>query len=789
MGKSVTSGVSEPANDSTIKKVAVLGSGVMGGAIAAHVANAGVPVVLLDIPADGDNRNKIADGAIARMQKTNPAPFMAPEAAKLITTGNLDDDLERLSDADWICEAIVEKLDIKHELYRKIDPIRKRGSIVSSNTSTIPLHRLIDGQSDQFAADFLITHFFNPPRYMRLLEIVAGTTTRAKAEAQISTFGNVNLGKDIVHCRDTPGFIANRIGIYWMTVAMGEALDLGLSVEEADSIVGRPMGIPKTGIFGLADLTGIDLSPHVMRSMAELLPADDPFQKVYDEQGRLATLIQTMINDGYTGRKGKGGFYRLSKTDGKRIKESRNLESGEYGPAGKSHLESAKARKLRALVSHPDRGGTYAWRVLAQTLSYVASLVPEITDDIASVDRAMKSGYAWKSGPFEKIDQLGVHWFVDRLAADGMPIPPLLSQANGKPLYREEGSQIQVRTLDGGYQRIAQPQGAMRLSDYKRARDPVAANASASIWNLDDGVACLEFHSKMNAIDPQIIAMVREAAKIDKKGFKALIVYNDGSNFSVGANIGLALFAANAAMWPLIEQNTKEGQDAFLGLKYAPFPVVGAPSGMALGGGCEVLLHCDVIQAHAESYLGLVEVGVGFVPSWGGTKEVLLRNLAKEKRPGGAMPAISATFETISLAKVSRSAREAKKLLYLSETDGITMNRDRLLVDAKNRALAMIAGYAPPEKPEVSLPGATARVALEMTVNGFVANGRATHHDGTVTKALARVVSGGDTDIVDRVTEKDLLALEREAQMSLIKTSATLDRLEHMLETGKPLRN
>ena len=433
-----------------------------------------------------------------------------------------------------------------------------------------------------------------------------------------------------------------------------------------------------------------------------------------------------MINDGYTGRKGKGGFYRLNKTDGKRIKESRNLETGAYGLAGKSRLESAKARKLRDLVSHPDRGGTYAWRVLAKTLSYVAGLVPEITDDISSVDRAMKSGYAWKSGPFEQIGQLGVGWFVDRLAADGMPIPPLLSQANGESLYREKGTQIQVRTRDGDYRPITRPEGAMRLSDYKRGREPISANVSASIWDVDDDVACLEFHSKMNAIDPQIIAMVREAAKIDKKGFKALIVYNDGSNFSVGANIGLALFAANAAMWPLIEQNTKEGQDAFLGLKYAPFPVIGAPSGMALGGGCEVLLHCDAIQAHAESYLGLVEVGVGFVPSWGGTKEVLLRNLAKEKRPGGPMPAISATFETISLAKVSRSAREAKKLLYLREGDSITMNRDRLLLDAKNRALTMIDDYAPPEKPEASLPGATARVALEMAVDGFVANGRAT---------------------------------------------------------------
>ncbi len=781
--------VGNGAPASKVKKVAVLGSGVMGGAIAAHVTNAGIPVVLLDLPADGGDRDAIANGAVARMKQADPAPFMASEAAELITTGNFDDDLQLLADADWICEAIVEKLDIKHALYRRIDPVRKPGSIVSSNTSTIPLHRLVEGQSDAFAADFLITHFFNPPRYMRLLEIIASEATRPELSDQIVAFGDLFLGKDIVYCKDTPGFIANRIGIYWSCVAMSEALELDLTVEEADSIVGQPMGIPKTGIFGLADLTGIDLSPHVMRSMADMLPRDDPFHAVYDQNGRLASLVQQMIESGYTGRKGKGGFYRLNKEGGKRVKEARDLMTGEYRPARKSHLASTKSRNLRDLVSHPDKGGTYAWRVLAKTLSYVASLVPEITDDIASIDRAMKSGYAWKNGPFEQIDQLGVGWLVERLEADGMHVPPLLAEAKGAPVYWEDDTEVKVRTVSGTYTPVIRPEGMRILSYYKRRRAPVSTNASATIWDIDDGVACLEFHSKMNSIDPQIITMIREAGKIHKKGFKTLIIYNDGTNFSVGVNIGLALFAANAAMWPLIEQNTKEGQDAFLGLKYAPFPVVGAPSGMALGGGCEVLLHCDAIQAHAESYIGLVEVGVGFVPSWGGTKEMLLRNLANKMRPGGPMPAISSTFETISLAKVARSAREAQKLQFLRDGDGITMNRDRLLLDAKERALALTEGYTPPEKPEASLPGPTARIALEMAVDGFVANGKATAHDGVVTKALARIVSGGDTDIVETVTEKDLLTLERQAQMSLVKTSATLDRLEQMLETGKPLRN
>ena len=742
----------------------------MGGAIAAHVANAGVAVSLLDLAAAGDDRSALARGAIARMKKARPAPFMAPDAAQLVTVGNFEDDLELLAEADWICEAVVEKLAVKRDLYRRIDPARKPGSIVSSNTSTIPLARLIAGQSPAFAADFLVTHFFNPPRYMRLLEIVAGPATRPEAGARLAAFADIALGKDVVHCRDTPGFIANRIGIYWMTVAMSEALALGLTVEEADAIVGRPMGVPKTGIFGLADLTGIDLSPQVMRSMADLLPADDPFHAVYDEAGPLATLIREMVAGGYTGRKGKGGFYRLDTSGGTRVKQARDLASGAYRPVEKPRLASARARTLRELVSHPDKGGTYAWRVLAQTLSYVAGLVPEVTDDLASVDRAMKSGYAWKSGPFEQIDRLGVGWFAERLAAQGMAVPPLLAAADGAPLYREVDAELRVRTLEGGYRALARPVGTRPLADYKRARAPLAGNASASIWDIEDGVACLEFHSKMNAIDPNTMAMVRDAAKLDRQGFKALLVYNEGDNFSVGANIGLALFAANAAMWPLIEQTTKEGQDAFLALKYAPFPVVGAPSGMALGGGCEVLLHCDAVQAHAESYIGLVEVGVGFVPSWGGTKELLLRHLANEARAGGPMPAISAAFETIGRATVAGSAREAQKLLFLRPSDGVTMNRDRLLADAKERALAMVEGYRPPAKPEASLPGATARVALEMAVDGLVAQGRASAHDAVVAKALAGIVSGGDTDIVDTVSESDLLALERRAQMALVRT-------------------
>ena len=775
-----------------IGKVGVIGAGVMGGGIAAQVANSGTPVVLLDIVAEGvDDRNALSAGALARMLKTRPAPLMEPAAAARIRPGNLEDDLGLLADCDWIVEAVLEDLDVKQANYRAIDKVRKRGSLVTSNTSTIPLGALTHGLPETFALDFAITHFFNPPRYMRLLEVVAGPKTCGQAIERFCAFADGALGKAVVRCKDTPGFIANRIGIYWSAVAMQEALRAGLTVEEADSIVGRPMGVPKTGIFGLADLTGIDLMPHIERSMRALLPKGDPYLEVAEAGGALASLIEGMIAEGYTGRKGKGGFYRLNHSSGARVKEARDLESGEYRAAEKPELASAKAAKggLRALVSHPDKGGRYAWPVLSRTLSYAASLVPEISDSVHDIDRAMCAGYAWKRGPFEQIDQLGARWLADRLAAEGRPVPALLKTAGQRTFYRARGSAAEALSPEGVYAAIEVPDNAFTLADKKRGREALASNGSASLWDIDDGVACLEFHSKMNSVDLQTMAMVREAAKVHERGFKALVIGNDGENFSVGANIGLALFAANTAMWPIIEQTVREGQDSYLKLRYAPFPVVGAVAGMALGGGCEVLLHCDAVQAHAETYMGLVEVGVGIVPAWGGTKELVTRHYLDPGRPGGPVPPVAAAFETISLAKVSTSAAEARALKYLREGDGITMNRARVLADAKRKALDLAADYAPPEPQEIVLPGPSARLALDMVVDGLVAAGKATAHDKVVTAELAEIVSGGDTDKTETVTEKDMLALERGAFLRLIREPATLRRMEHMLETGKPLRN
>jgi len=773
-----------------IEKVGVIGSGVMGSGIAAHVANAGVPVVLLDIVPEGaENRNALAEGAIAKMLKTKPAAFMSKRNARRVTAGNLEDDLEQLGDCDWIVEAVIERLDIKQKVYRQIDAVRTPGSIVSSNTSTIPLAQLTEGLGDDFSRDFLVTHFFNPPRYMRLLEIVAGAATRPDAVEAVRSFCDLRLGKGVVECKDTPGFIANRIGTFWLACATRGAMEEGLTVEEADAVAGKPMGFPKTGIFGLMDLVGLDLGPHIAASMLATLPPDDAYRDVYQE----SELITRMIEEGYTGRKGKGGFYRLDRSSGKKVRQAIDLSTGEYRDAVKARLACLRATRkggLRALVEHPDRGGRYAWTLLSQTLAYAASLVPKIADDIARVDEAMRLGYNWKWGPFELIDRLGPAWLAARLEEEGKPVPPLLAAVGDGSFYRVEAGRLQFFEVDGGYRDLSRAPGVLLLADIKRASEPVAKNASASLWDLGDGVVCLEFHTKMNALDEGVVRMVGTAIElIDGDAYKALVVHNEGTNFSVGANVGVILFAANIALWDQIDEAIRAGQQAFAALQRAPFPVVGAPSGMALGGGCEILLHCDAVQAHAETYMGLVEAGVGLVPGWGGVKEMTRRWATNPRRPGGPMPAVSKVFELISTAWVATSAQEAREALFLRPDDGITMNRDRLLADAKAAALARLEGYAAPEPTELSLPGPSGRAALDMAVDGFRASGKATPHDAVVAKRLAVVVTGGDTDVTEITTEDDLSRLEREAFLDLVKTPATLDRIEHMLETGKPLRN
>jgi 3-hydroxyacyl-CoA dehydrogenase len=773
-----------------IAKAAVIGAGVMGSGIAAQIANAGVPVLLLDIVPEGAaDRNALAAGALARMAKADPAPFMSREAMTLVTPGNLEDDLERLAGVDWIVEAVVEKLDVKQALYARIEKVRKPGTVVSSNTSTLPLARLTEGLPKSFRHGFLITHFFNPPRYMRLLEVVAGPDTRPAAVERIGSFADQRLGKSVVRCKDTPGFIANRIGSFWLQAAFCEAFENGLPVEEADLVLGRPLGIPKTGVFGLADLVGIDLLPHVAASLRMALPADDAFHEVDREWPLVTKLIET----GYTGRKGKGGFYRLAKAGGQRVKEAIDLETGAYHVAAKPRLDAVDAAKdggPRALFEGDEPGARYAWRVMSRTLAYACSLLPEIADDITAVDQAMRLGYNWKWGPFELLDRIGPAWFAERLAADRIEAPPLLRRVGDGSFYRVEDGRLQYLTLGGGYADVVRPDGVLLLEDLKRRSRPVAKNGSASLWDIGDRVACLEFHSKMNAIDAETLDLIDKAIGIVTKEFDALVIYNEGSNFSVGANIGLALFAANVAVWPMVEDLVARGQKIYRKLKHSPFPVVAAPSGMALGGGCEVCLNADAVQAHAETYLGLVEVGVGVIPAWTGSTELLTRWVQHEKRPGGPMPPLAQAFETIGMAKVAKSAFEARELLFLRAGDDVTMNRDRLLADAKAKALALARDYRPPEKSEIALPGPSGRLALERAVGALRLRGVATPHDEVVAKQLAIVLSGGENaDITEPVADEDLLKLERQAFMTLVRQPATLARIEHMLDTGKPLRN
>lgn len=775
-------------SDLSIKKVCVIGAGTMGAGIAAQVANAGVPVLLLDIvPKDDENRNAIAEGAVAKMLKTEPAPFMSKRAAKLIETGNIEDHLDKVAECDWVIEAVIERLDIKQGLYARLEAVKRDGCAVSSNTSTIPLANLVEGRSDAFRRDFLITHFFNPPRYMRLLEIVTGADTDAALADKVDRFADIAMGKTVVRAKDTPGFIANRIGTYWIQLGINAAMELGLTVEEADAIAGKPMGVPKTGIFGLVDLVGIDLMPHLKQSLTGTLAKDDPYHAI----ARDIPLIETMIADGNTGRKGKGGFYRLNKEMGRR-KESIDLDSGRYREKIKPrNVPSGPAARgdLRALVSYKGKVGDYAWAVLGGTLAYAASLVPAAADTVVAIDDAMKLGYNWKAGPFEMIDKLGAAWLAEKLESEGKPVPEILRTAGDRSFYRVENGKRQYLGTDGEYHDIVRPEGVLRLADIKLTEKPLRKNASAALWDVGDGVACLEFTGKMNALDGEVMKLIVEALPLIKEKFKALVVYNDADSFSAGANLGLAMFGVNIAAWGEIEKLVMGGQMAYKGLKYAPFPVVGAPAGLAVGGGCEILLHCDAVQAHSELYTGLVECGVGLIPGWGGNGEMIDRARHAKGMPNGPMPAVAKVFEMVSTASVSKSAAQAKEMMFLRPDDGITMNRDRLLHDAKLKALSMVDGYAAPSPPEFRLPGESGQVALNMAAEGFHKRGMATDYDLVVSDSLAHVLSGGEADVTDTVTEQDLLKLEREEFMQRVRDTRTMARVEHMLDTGKPLRN
>ena len=775
-----------------IKKVAVIGSGVMGAGIAAHCANAGCEVLLLDIVLDGSSdRNAISKNAVDKMQKSNPEMLMVKENSKLISSGNIEDHLYKLETYDWVIEVIIENLEIKRKLYKDIAENIGDETILSSNTSTIPRSELISDMSPGLSSRFLITHFFNPPRYLPLLEVVSGPEVDKEILNRFCTFADLDLGKRVTMCNDSPGFIGNRLGIYFIQRAYKATIDHGLSIEQADAMLGRPIGLPKTAVFSLMDLVGIDLIPHVTGSLISHLPKTDPFHEI---AGAGKETVASMIEEGYTGRKGKGGFYRLNKESGKKVKEARNLISGEYNTAERrAGYPSAKMGKrgLSAIMDCDDKGSDFVTDVLLDTLSYAAYIVPEVSDDIYAIDGAMKVGYNWKNGPFEMMDSIGIKSMVQRLQETNRNVPPFLSLALEKgSFYNVEDREITRLSPDGEMVIVDRSEEILTVADLRRRGTPLKRNSSASIWDMGDDVLLVEYHTKMNAMDPMNMEMLLNAVDMaENEDWKGVVIGNDAPNFCAGANLGLALFAANLAAWKELDDFIGLGQDTYQTLKYSEVPIVAASSGLCLGGGAEVLMHCDAVQAHSESYVGLVEVGVGIIPAWGGCKEYLGRLKEFGLVPNGPMGAVMKAFEVIGTAQVAKSAEQARTMGFLSPNDRVTMNRDRLLADAKKLLIEISNDYIPPEPRTYSLPGISGKVALQLAVNDLALSGKVTPHDVIVTNALADILSGGDTDVTDLLNEDDILAMEKETIVRLAKNTDTLDRMQHMLETGKPLRN
>lgn len=764
-------------------RVAVIGAGVMGAGIAAHLANAGCTVLLLDALPDA------AASAIARLSAARPSPFVTKAVAGRVTSGTVAADLAGVADCDWIIEAIVEDLAAKRALYAQLEPLRRPDAIVSSNTSTIPLAHLVEGRSAAFRRHFAVTHFFNPPRWMRLLELVAGPDTAPEVADTLAAFGDVRLGKGVVRCHDTPGFIANRVGTFWMQVAVQETIALGLTVEDADAVFGKPMGVPATGVFGLLDLVGLDLMPRVAASFARTLPADDRYRRT----AHPLPVLERLVADGFTGRKGKGGFYRVTRRpDGTRQTEAVDLATGAVRPSAPSTLPGAKARGVAALVAGRDAGGELVRRVLRQVLAYAFEVADEIADDLASVDTAMRLGFNWAKGPFELADAIGVATVAEWIRAAGEPVPSRLEAAvRAGSCYRTAGGRREQLGRDGTWQAVSRPGGVETLGDVALASRPLEKNGSAALWDLGGGVLGVEFTAKMNALDGDVMAMLHRAAARAGRGdgpFKAIVLHNEGKHFSVGANLGLLLYAINLAAWRDIEKLMIAGQQAYAALRYAPVPVVGVVQGLALGGGFEALLHCDAVVAHLEASMGLVETGVGLVPGWGGCARMLIRH-AEGGDPADPMPAVIRTMEQVGKAETAANAADARDKGFLTARDVIVMNPDRLLDEARRTALALVPGYRPPRPPVLRLPGAAVLPAIEAGVQGLVAAGQATAYDAVVAAALARVLTGGDTTPDRTVREADLLALEREAFLRLVREPRTRERIEHMLATGQPLRN
>lgn len=796
-----------------IYKVGVLGAGVMGSGIAAHLANAGVKSLMLDIVlpelSEEDRkkgltreskefRNKLAMMGKQNALTSRPAALFSKNIADLIEVGNFEDDFGRLKECDWIVEVVKEDLNIKNNLFKRIErEVFSPGMLISSNTSGIPIVKMMEGLSSEFKKHFMVTHFFNPVRYMRLLEIIPGPETSREAIEIMSRFGEVVLGKGIVYGKDTPNFVANRIGVFTIMYTMKKMIEEGYEVDEVDAIVGKPMGKPKSAAFGTVDLVGLDTLVHVFKNVYDSLTEDEE-----RETFKTPEFWLKMVEKGLLGNKSKAGFYKKDKvTKEKFTIDYRTLE---YRPFKKYDYESLAevkgieegGERVRKLISYNDRAGRFAWDLFAKTLIYATNRIGEIADDIVNIDNAMKWGFNWEKGPFEGWDAVGLEDTVRRMKAEGYKIPEkierMLSEGFRSFYKSENGRRYYFDFNSFSYKEIPLSEGIISIKNLREGKRVVEENDGATIYDIGDEVLLLEFHTKMNSIDADIISMMNKAVEIAEGGYRGIVIGNEAQNFSVGANIFLLLGEIMQGNWKNVEGIVKAFQDANMRVKFAEVPVVGACAGMALGGGCEVLLHCDRVQACGESYVGLVEVGVGLLPAGGGTKETLRRYLepVMDNPNIDTFYIIAKAFEQIAMAKVATSALEAKELRYFAPSDGITMNRERVISDAKNVVIHLSKmGYRPPLPFKFRLPGESAYATIWTNLETLKNGNYISEYDMHVGKKIAWVMCGGVTSKDVLVDEQYLLDLEREAFLSLCGEQKTQERIQYMLMNNKPLRN
>jgi len=809
----------------SIEKVVVLGAGTMGARIAAHVANAGVWCALLDIvPAEPNAeekkrgltvaspevRNRIVRAGLSAAVKAKPAAFFTKGLENRIVTGNLDDDLKLCAEADWIVEVVAENLEIKRALLARVAEVRKPGTIVTTNTSGLPVARIAEGFSQEWQEHWAGTHFFNPPRYLKLVEIIPGPATHPDVIESLSQFCDHTLGKGVVIAKDTPNFIANRIGTYSMLNAIRLMGELGMTFEEVDACTGRALGWPKSATFRLADIVGIDILLHVTRNIYDNIPGDES-RELY----RVPPLIDELARRGWLGDKTGSGFYkRVKKSGGESEILTLDPVKMEYRPQQKARFASIEAGKsmedtrerLRALVSpilegkDADKAQKFIWGMLSEMCLYAARRVPEISDSVVDVDRAMRWGFGWELGPFETWDAIGAEPMARQLEKEGKAMPPLVTgvlSPGKKSFYESAQGVTSYFDLAGKlYKPVPRPYGMILLKTLKEQAREIEKNSGASLIDLGDGVVCCEFHSKMNAIGGDLIAMINKGLARLHSDFDAMVIANQGVNFSAGANLMLILMTAQEQEWDDLHLMVRQFQNATLGIKHAAKPVVVAPQGLALGGGCEIVLHATRIHAAAETYMGLVETGVGLIPGGGGTKEMLIR--ANERAEGeeniDLFHALKPVFENIAMAKVSTSGEEARELGYLRRADLVAMNLDRLVADAKQTALGLVRGEwrqtAPaPTEPSIRVLGEEFSAAAKLAVHMMLRGEFISEYDALVARKLGHVLAGGALTSAQLVSEQYVLDLEREAFVSLCGERKTQERIAHTLKTGKPLRN